>query len=143
MICRTYDAYLVSLAVKEFLKDNAEDVDPIEWLSDPDNIVLQNDKGDVMLFEHGIRDIYSGHYFFKSRGRQAIQSAIEILDELFNTCYNIPVIMGLVPLTHLGARWLTRHIGFKSYGVQRTSQRPYELFIITKEEFNESHLRPL
>lgn len=137
MVGRTYDASLVAPAILEFLK--TEDlVDPIEWISNPDNIVLQNDSGDLALFEKGIKDIYSGHYFFKSRGRQAIEAGHEFLDNVFNTCYNIPILMGLIPLTHLGARWLTKRLGFTSYGIIRSSVRPYEMFIITKKEFNKS-----
>jgi hypothetical protein len=135
-MARTYDTELVAKAIKHFLEDNAENVDPIEWISNPENIVLVNDQGDMALFEKGVKNIYSGHYFFKSRGRQAIKAGLGFLDELFNTCYNIQVLMGLVPLTHLGARWLTRRLGFKSYGIERTSRRPYELFIITKKEYN-------
>lgn len=135
MIVRTFDASLVALAAKEFLKTE-EKVDPIEWVSDPVNIVLLNDRGDMALFEQGIKNVYSGHYFFKSRGKQAIKSGLEFLDELFNTCYNINVLTGLVPLTHLGARWMSRRIGFKSYGIQYINDKPYEMFIITKKEFN-------
>lgn len=133
---RVFDAQLIAPAIKEFLKSE-DQVDPIEWLSNPDNIVLQNDRGDLALFEKGVKDIYSGHYYFKSRGRAAITAGLEFLDNLFNSCYNIEVLTGLVPLTHLGARWLSRQIGLKSYGVVHSSIRPYEMFIITKKEFNE------
>lgn len=135
-VTRVYDASLIAPAIKQFLKSE-DQVDPIEWLSNPDNIVLQNDRGDLALFEKGVKNIYSGHYFFQSRGREAIKAGTEFLDNLFNTCYNIPVLMGLVPLTNLGARWLSRQIGFKSHGVVHSSVRPYEMFIITKKEFNE------
>ena len=107
-----------------------------EWLKTPTNIALINDQGDVALFEIGLRNIYSGHYAFKSRGKQAIEAAREFLDEIFNTCYNIDVIMGLTPITNLPARWLTRRVGFKSYGVVEGPKRHYEMFIMTKREFN-------
>lgn len=132
---RTWDAVKVAQAVKHFLKSE-DKVDPIEWLSNPDNIVLINDKDDLALFEKGVRHIYTGHYYFKSRGREAIKSGQEFLDEFFNSCYNINVLTGLVPLEHLGARWLTRKLGFTSHGVVQIDKY-YELFIITKKEFNE------
>ncbi len=136
MISRTYDANLVAPAIKHFL--NSEDlVDPIDWLSNPDNIVLINERGDMALFEKGVKHIYSGHYFFKSRGRAAITAGREFLDELFNTCYNIHVLTGLVPITHLGARWLTRQLGFTSHGVvDYIDNKHYELFILTQKDFN-------
>lgn len=136
MISRVYDAELIAPAIREFLKSE-DKVDPIEWIANSDNIVLRNDNGDMALFEKGIKNIYSGHYYFKARGRKAIEAGTEFLDNLFNSCYNIDVLMGLVPLTHLGARWLSRRLGFQSQGVVHSSVRPYEMFIITKKEFNE------
>lgn len=134
---RTWDAVKISQAIKHFLKTE-EKVDVIEWLSNPDNIVLENDRGDLAVFEYGFptRKIYSGHYFFKSRGRQALVAAREFLDEIFNSCYNINVMIGMVPTEHLGARWLTRQVGFTSHGYENVHDKEYELFILTKEEFN-------
>lgn len=132
---RTWDATLIAPAIKHFLKSE-DKVDPIDWLSKPENIVLQNSSGDMALFEHGIKNIYSGHYYFKSRGRKAINSGLQLLDEVFNSCYNINVMTGLVPLEHLGARWMTRRLGFTSHGVEEIGGKHFELFILTKEEFN-------
>lgn len=133
---RTWDAHLIAPAIKHFLKTE-DKVDPITWLSNPDNIVLINDLGDIALFEKGVKHIYTGHYYFKSRGRQALNSGKEFLDELFNTCYNISIVTGLTPIELLGARWLTRQLGFSSHGVVTyIDNKHYELFILTKEEFN-------
>jgi len=131
---RTYDVNQVSEVIKDLL--DSEQVDPQEWLDLPTNIALTNDKGDVALFEIGFNNIYTGHYHFKSRGRQAINVAREFLDELFNTCYNIDILLGLTPITNLPARWLSRQVGFKSHGVVEGPKRHYEMFIITKREFN-------
>lgn len=132
---RTYDVALVQNAI-EMLHEDGKNISAAEWLETPTNIALTNDQGDVALFEIGLRNIYSGHYAFKSRGKQAIEAAREFLDEIFNTCYNIDVIMGLTPITNLPARWLTRRVGFKSYGVVEGPKRHYEMFIMTKREFN-------
>lgn len=132
---RTWDATLIAPAIKHFLKTE-DRVDPIEWLSNPDNIVLVNDTGDLALFEKGIKHVYSGHYYFQSRGRKAIKAGLEFLDELMNSCYNINIITGLVPLQHLGARWMTRRLGFTSHGVVHAQDNHYELFILSRKEFN-------
>lgn len=132
---RTYDVNLVAPAIEFFLKSKTK-VDPEVWLKNPDNIVLINDEGDLALFEKGIKDVYSGHYYFNSRGRKAIDNGKAFLDELFNTCYNINVLTGLVPLEHLGARWMSRRLGFTSHGVIYHDNKNYELFILTKKEFN-------
>jgi hypothetical protein len=134
---RTYDALKIATAIKHFLKTE-EKVDPIEWLSHPEHIVLENDCGDLALFEYGFptKKIYSGHYYFKSRGRAAIEAAKGFLDELFNSCYNINVLMGLVPIERKEVSWLTRKVGFTSYGYEEIHNQEYELFIITASEFN-------
>jgi hypothetical protein len=134
MISRTYDVNLVTEAVTFLLKHNEVDVEA--WLSNPDNIALVNDDGDMALFERGVKHIYTGHYYFKSRGRKAITVGKDFLDNLFNTCYNISILTGLVPLTHLSARWMTRQLGFTSHGVIHIDNKHYEMFIITKKEFN-------
>lgn len=135
MINRTYNSEKINEAIESLL-DNDEHVTAEEWLSDPTNIALENDRGDIALFEIGLKNIYSGHYFFKSRGRKAINAAKEFLDEIFNTCYNIEVIIGLTPITNLPARWLSRQVGFKSQGIVQGPKRHYEMFIMTKREFN-------
>lgn len=134
---RTFDATLIEPAIKFYLKNSSNNVDPIEWISDPDNIVLINDDGDMALFEKTIKDNYTGHYFFKSRGRKAINAGRDFLDELFNTCYNIDILMGLCPQDNLGARWMSRQLGFTSYGaLDYIDDKQYEMFIITKKEYN-------
>lgn len=134
---RTWDALKIEPAITHFLGPDST-VDPIEWLSQPENIVLENDRGDLALFEYSfpIKKVYSGHYYFQSRGRMAIQVARGFLDELFNSCYNINVLMGFVPNDRKDARWLTKKVGFTSYGVEDINDKQYELFIITKKEFN-------
>lgn len=136
MINRIYDVDKVEPAIKCFLQDNASKIDTKAWLADPKHIVLENEDGDLALFEPGIKHIYSGHYFFKSRGREAITAGTAFLDNLFNTCYNIDILTGLVPLQHLGARWLTRRLGFTANGVINYEDKHYELFILTKKDFN-------
>lgn len=133
---RTTDPDLVAPAIEFYNKNMKVKVDPTVWISDPTNIVLTNDSGDLAIFEIGVKNIYTGHYFFKSRGRAAMNAGRDFLDELFNTCYNIPILMGLVPLDNLGARWLSRQLGFTSYGAMQFQDKNYEMFIITKKEFN-------
>lgn len=134
---RTWDATKIATAI-DYLSKDTKSIDAIEWLSNPVNIALENKHGDIVLFEYGLLEhkVYSGHYFFKSRGRQAIQSARDFLDEIFNSCYNISILMGFTPLKHKAARWLTRQVGFTSYGIEEVHGKEYELFILTKKEFN-------
>jgi hypothetical protein len=132
---RIWDAIKVAHAMSQI---NGEHVDPIEWLANPVNIALENEHGDLALFEYGLpqKQVYSGHYIFKSRGRQAINAARDFLDEIFNSCYNISILMGLTPKENRAASWISRRVGFTSYGFEEIHGKEYELFILTKKEFN-------
>lgn len=134
---RIWDAVKIAAAIKHFL-GSEEEVDVIEWLSAPNNLVLENDRGDLGLMEYGLqaKKVHSCHCFFKSRGRAAITAAHEFLDELFNTCYNVDILMTMTPIERREVRWLCRQVGFKSYGLEEARGKQYELFILTKKEFN-------
>lgn len=131
---RIYDPEIIKTALLFLNSDTKDEHDA--WVNDPSNIVLMDDIGNMALFEIGFKDIYTGHYYFKSRGREAINAAKGFLDEIFNTCYNIDVILGLTPEDNKAARWFSRQVGFKSHGLVEGPKRHYEMFIITKKEFN-------
>lgn len=132
---RTTNTQTVQEAINSIHSDG-DLISAEEWVSKSTNIALINSEGDIALFEIGFNNVYSGHYCFKSRGRQAITASLAFLDELFNTCYNIDILLGLTPITNLPARWLSRQVGFKSHGVVEGPKRHYEIFIMTKREFN-------
>ena len=115
---------------------------PREWLKDDNNIALTNSNNDFALFEH-IDGLYTGHYFFNSRGKEAVKAATDMLDEIFSDTYSVNVIRGLSPLQELGARWLNRKLGFTSHGVVQTKAGPCELVILTKQEWNNKNGRNL
>ena len=113
------------------------DINPTDWLKEPHNIALKNDKGDVSLFQYSQDKVFIGHYFFFSRGREAITAAEEFLEELF-TKYHVEVIQGWTPLLNRKARWMSKRLGFKSYGVIHAAEA-CELFIMTKQEWKQKY----
>jgi hypothetical protein len=118
-------------AVSPYLKDFGG-FEPVSWLENHDNVALTDEKGNVSLFEKGSDGVYTGHYFFVVRGKAALVLAREMLDVFFEES-GAKAIRGLTPLTNLGARWMSRQLGFKGYGVVHTLTGPCELFILTKE----------
>lgn len=108
--------------------------DPEEWLDKPDNIAVTDGEDDYGLFELGLDEVYTGHYFFVRRGKAAKILAREMLEFFFNTT-NAKAVRGLTPLGKIGARWMSRQLGFKSYGVIQTIAGPCELFILTRKEW--------
>lgn len=115
-----------SIASLEFLED---------WISDFFNIALTNEAGDVALFEYVKEGLYTGHYFYNSRGRKALSTSEEFLNEIFSR-EEVQAIQGFTPLRNRKARWLSRQIGFSSYGVIQLNE-PCEHFILTRNEYNQ------
>jgi len=134
MISRTFDIDVVKAATDPY-KEGLYGFNPEDWIEGTENIALVNEDKDVALFEREIPGIVTGHYFFVSRGRAAVRVAKEMLKEAFTKDYDIKVIRGLTPLQKLGARWMNKQLGFKSYGVVNTIAGPCELVILTKEEW--------
>jgi hypothetical protein len=131
MITRTKDEPVVRTAYALYPSGGEW---PDDWLDNPDNIALINDKGDVGLFETCSLMVYSGHYFFLSRGKEAVLTAKEMMALIFDK-YRAEAIRGLVAEDHLASRWMARHLGFKSYGMVDTATKPHELFVMTRSEF--------
>lgn len=105
---------------------------PEEWIGQDRNIALLDD-GDLALFEEESPGIYYGHYFFVSRGRAARVKGNRFLDELF-TNHGAEIVKGLTPVENLGAKWMSRQLGFKSFGVVTPENIPCELFILSKRD---------
>ena len=105
-----------------------------EWLNNPYNIAMAKN-GSIGLFEYFSEGVYTGHYFYLVRGKEAKKLALDMLEEAFGKFAK--AIRGLTPLQNRAARWMSRQIGFKSYGVIHDPSGPCELFILTKDDFSQ------
>lgn len=131
MINRTFDPVIVDEATGGH---HGGDFDPTLWLSNPSNIALVNSSGDVNLFQFEREGLYIGHFFYKSRGRAALTAAREMLAFVFSYP-EVEVLIGLTPVDKLGAKWLTRKLGFKSYGEVDTIPGRCEMFVLGRNEY--------
>lgn len=103
-----------------------------EWLSDRNNIMLR--EGDSTgIFAYEYPGLYTGHYFFRVKGRAAIDLANRMLTEAFDN-YGAKAIRGMTKTDNRPALWITRQLGFKSYGQIMTEDGEHELFILHKED---------
>lgn len=134
MTVRSFDVSLLQEAAKRAPGSMNEDFDFQGWLDNDKNymLVCGNDVG-LATFEYP--GLYNVHWFFTSRGRDAIRMARSMLSEMF-TKYGAEAVRGLTPANLKAARWASRQVGLKSYGVVHYPDGDYELFIMTKEEFN-------
>lgn len=129
---KTDSAELIDELTKD-LDIRHESFEPAEWVNTKEKIALINGE-DCALFSLVKPYVYEGHYVFKSRGKAAITAAKKFLSTMFDE-YDAKVINGITPLENLGARYLTRKLGFTSYGEVQTKLGSCELFVLTKEEF--------
>lgn len=134
---RTYDLEKIKRAMSLY-DDEIVGFHPEEWVSNPMNIALINEHGDVGLFEHQamLKNTVCAHYFFFSRGKQAVKVAQDFLVELFSTTY-VKTILGLTPEAHKGALWMNRRLGCKEYGTVDTVIGPCRFVILTKEQWKD------
>lgn len=115
--------------MKPYLPILGFDVD--EFVDNRDNIALTDGKGSYCLFEFERPGVYSGHYFFKVRGREALTLARELITEMFLS-YGAQTIIGLTPPSHKGALWLTRQLEFTFYEEVESLAGPLILSILQK-----------
>lgn len=105
------------------------------WLADHKNVMITDDKN-VGLATYNYPGVYTVHWFFTVRGREALDLAIKMLDYFFKN-YDVKTVMGITHEDIRGARWLARQVGLKSYGMIECLDGPNELFCMTKDEFYE------
>jgi hypothetical protein len=135
---RTFDIEKVVAATQDY---ETEGFHPSEWLSHDGNIALINDNEDIALFEEQsdlAPGTVCGHYFFFSRGKQAVKAAENFLEEIFSEPeYSVKTIMGLTPTDHKGALWMNKRLGFKEHGTVDTVIGPCKFVLMTKEQWKD------
>jgi hypothetical protein len=136
---RTSDTFIIQKAIETYAKEIVG-LDIEEWLANPFNIALTNDKGDVAMFEHQVNlgAVVCAHYFYFSRGKQAIEESEKLLRELFTEHYP-EVIIGLTPVEHKAALWMNRKLGFKEHGSVDTEIGPCKFVLLTKDMWKEKY----
>lgn len=122
------------MLLQSVMSEYFPDIDYCKWLEDDSNIFLIDEYGNAAVFEGVSRGVHRGHYFFRDRGRLAINAASSFLREFFQI-EGTETLTGVTPLKYLGARWLSKQLGFKSLGVIETQVGPSELVMMTKKEW--------
>ena len=101
-----------------------------DWLSNPENIALVFENGDLALFENERDGSYEGHFMFVSRGKEAIANGKEALRVMFEE-HGATLLFGLTPDHLKHAKLASRWIGFKSAGIRKTDHGDCELFVLS------------
>lgn len=134
MIKRSFDPAVLRLATSDYREMIPEDFDFESWVKDGNNVMLlSGDNVGLATFEYP--GVYGVHWYFKSaRGRKAIQLAKDMLSWLFSHT-DAKAIRGLTKTNLKAARWASRQVGMKSYGMVECKTGQHELFCLTKEDF--------
>lgn len=110
-----------------------ENFDASDWLSDDRNVVLA-EEGSIGVFEYNIPRVFTAHYMFrKHRGKDAKALSLDMLREMRHK-YDAKVIRGIIEVENRASRWMTRQLGFTSYGIEETKVGPCEIFCMDLDE---------
>lgn len=134
MITRSFDPELMHKALAMCppeMQDNAITED--NWINNHDNVMLE-EEGDVGLATFEYPGVYTCHWMFNRRGREALTLARRMCDVMFQE-YEAKVLRGLTRTDLKAARWAARQLGMTSYGINNHKEGEHELFIMTKDEF--------
>ncbi len=115
---RTYDLSELPEVMGKY-RDDIANFDPDNWIANPENIALTDGDGSFVLLQEDGPGVYYVHNFYKKRGRDAVRLAKEATKYAFDN-FPLEIAKGLTPVEHLGAKWLSRQAGFKSYGIIQT-----------------------
>ena len=140
MIKRTIKPDDIRQAVDKYMGE-IEGFDPDTWVDNDYNVALiREDTQDVALFErqYKIPHVVHGHYFFHSRGKEAIKTAKAALKEIFSGKYNIEVVSGFTPYDNKGALRMNKLLGFTSHGSIDTSVGPCDFVVLTRKEWEKA-----
>lgn len=133
---RSFDPKVFEEAVKPYPNVfKTENFDFKGWLEDLNNIMYEED-GSVGLCCWEYPGVYTVHWFYKVRGKEALNLARKMIKDLFED-KNVKTLRGLTEVSLKPARWAARQLGFKSYGVETFPQGDYEILILTKKDFYE------
>lgn len=100
------------------------------WLSNPENIAIGFDNGDIALFEHEGDHDYQVHFLFVSGGRTAITHARESFATMFEQ-HGAELIFGLVPDERRDVKLLARWAGGKFAGKRPIPEGECELYVLS------------
>jgi len=104
-----------------------------EWFDKPKNLMFA-DGDNVGLATYEYPGVYSVHWFYQVRGREALDLGRAMCQNLFDN-YGAETLRAIIEKRLKASRWATRQIGFKSHGFVTTAEGEEELFFATKAEF--------
>lgn len=133
---RTYDWEDIHNQTKKYMQD-LPCFWPEDWVSSDKNIALTNDVGDIGMYDYQPTG-YEAHLYYTSRGRQALDVAVEMVQWFFDNTTE-DVIFGETPILHKAAWLLARKTGFQRVSIIRQDHGPMYRSIMTRYRWETLH----
>lgn len=104
------------------------------WLENPENLAYAIGD-DLGLASFDYPGVYSVHWFFKSKGRAAIEVCVTMLDKLFGE-HGAEIVRGITPMDNKPARRLAKYVGCETLSIETYPDgEDYEIMVLSKERF--------
>jgi hypothetical protein len=105
------------------------------WLEVPGNVAYTVGE-DLGMATFDYPGLYAVHWFFKSRGREAVEVCIAMLEKVFGE-HGAKVVRGVTPMNNLPARRLAKYVGCETISIEEYPDGPYEIMLLYKDRFNQ------
>lgn len=103
----------------------------VDWVEDARNVALFHGD-DLALFDWLAPGYYAGHFFFQSRGKEAVD-VTKILTRRMFTDYRAMMLVGHVPLINRKAGVIAYAAGWHYAGTFWTEDGPVRTYLSTPE----------
>ena len=100
----------------------------IDWVRNPMNVAI-TEGDDLALFDYIEPGVYEGHFFFQSRGKEAVEATRIITARMLETAH---LIIGRVPLINRKAGVIARSAGYHYVGISHTEHGPVFVYLAGK-----------
>lgn len=129
---RSFDYKVMREAAEDF---NGSSFDYEGWVKNKNNVMfVEGDDVGLATFEYP--GVYTVHWFFVSRGRQALRNAQDMIGTMFDD-FDARILRGLTPVDLKAARWLAKKVGLTSYGFLEFPNGTHEIMCITKQDYEQ------
>lgn len=102
----------------------------VDWVRDPRNVAVW-EGDDLALFDYVSPGVYEGHFFFESRGREAVRVTKMLTQRMFD--YGAQMLIGYVPLENRKAGVIARSAGYRFAGMRDTEDGPVLVYLNAPE----------
>lgn len=128
IVRQSFDPEVLKAARGEYIFEDEK------WLATPGNIMAVYGE-DVGLATFDYQGLYTIHWFFKSRGKEALIAGKALLQFLFDNTDAV-ALRGLTAIDNRPARRLAKYFGFETISIEEFWDGPHEVMILYKDVFN-------